>query len=764
MVILQLLLIKFYEGNNIKRKKRIVKVVLKHASDKEVKQFLKDYFRLCFVLGFEEKLVDIEKKDDSFNLWVTYSEEELSRYILKNLSCEEYSIEQIEKHASKLVPRGFTVDVAHEARKNRIPVIELSDDTFQLGYGKNSVIISKEYQSYERPERIKLTQDMRILWQQLKYNHIPKVEAQVIYCSSDIKEAADKLTGRINIKSVNKELGINVSSEDKSEFLRVIDNMLNMYGKVFIESENSDYRVICYKGKVGLVFKHSMKDDLDVYEKTEENEEFQRIAINVYEAFHIEFMYIDFNKDEELKVVDMGCVFSIGDLLMDMEKSVVRYYIKCLKDDGIGLIPIISVTGTNGKTTTVRLIHYMLNKLEFVTGLTSTGGVFVGERKIKGGDTTGFLSAREILMNKEVEAAVFETARGGILRNGLGYEMASAGIITSLSEDHIGMEGIKSIYDLANIKAVILDELDINGKIIINAQEKLINQVFLCRCDRGREESNCRDIRSDMPCCASSTRTRTSNVSLFSIEKNDYIEEYIENGGEALYMEGDYIIYCRDGVERRLLDARKLPFTHHGYSKGNILNIMAAVSAVYSVYPNLEKIAETLENINCDLYFNPGRQNIIDIANFKVILDYGHNSEAFEEVLSIAKSLKPSRITSIVAAPGDRMDKYIEELGSITAKYSDYIIIREQADLRGREPGESAGLIEKGVLSEGFDKDKVKIIFKEEEAIVYAMQKAKDKEVIVLFTQCLDVIIPAINDYIVSIGEKPIGDGIDFSH
>jgi UDP-N-acetylmuramyl tripeptide synthase len=762
VVILKLSLIKFYEGNNIKRKKRIIKAVLEEASDKEVKKFLTDYFKVCFILGFEEKLVDIERGNNSFELWVTYSEEELSRYVLKNLACEKYDIEKLQKDALKIVTKGFSINIAKEARDRGIPVIGITEDTFQLGYGKNSVIISKDYQSYEKTEVVKLTQNMRILWQYLSWNRIPKVDAQLVYCSKDIEKVEDKLKGSINIKSIDKELGINVSVIDSSEFLGVIDNMLHMYGRVFVCCGGTDYRIICFKGKAGLVFKHNATND--IFEETSISLDFERIVKMVYQAFPIEFMYIDVKMDKEFKVVDLGCVFSIGNHILEIEKSVIDYYIGCLKDEGIGNIPIISVTGTNGKTTTVRLVHYILNRLGFAAGLTSTGGIFVGEAKVQSGDTTGFLSAREVLMNKNTEAAVFETARGGITKNGLGYEMAKASIITSLSEDHIGMEGIKNIYDLADIKSVVLDEIESGGKIIIKAQEELVNLVFLGKCRRGHDKKRCDDIRSEFTCCASTARTRSSNVSMFSIEKNEYIEEYIENGGEALYMEDDYIIYCRDGVERKLLSVKTLPFTHYGYSKGNILNIMAAVSAAYSVYPNLQKIIETLKDVRCDLYFNPGRQNIIDIDNFKLILDYGHNSEAFEEVLNIARSLKPSKITSIIAAPGDRMDKYIEELGSIAAKYSDHIIIREQKDLRGRKPGESAAIIKQGILKAGFNENNIEIIYKEEEAIVHAMKKAEEQEVIVLFTQCLDVIIPALNDYLISINKEPVGEGLDFSH
>jgi cyanophycin synthetase len=510
-----------------------------------------------------------------------------------------------------------------------------------------------------------------------------------------------------------------------------------------VYSGSVKYRVICYKGEAGLLLK---KEDgyklIEIKEKSLETLDIAEALIklrifckNVYKSMPIEFMYIDLQEDDILKVVDLGCVFDVGEELKDVKNKVLDYFITSLMKNDIGLIPIFSITGTNGKTTTARLINYILTKLGYKSAMTSTGGIYIHGNKIKNGDTTGFLSAREVLSNAEVETAVMETARGGIMKNGLGYESAKAAIITSISEDHIGMQGIKDTKDLVDIKAVIIDEVACDGKIVVKAQVELIKYI-----------------------------SGKKNVCLYDIEKNNYIDHHIDNGGEAFYLQGDCIISCKDGKERKLLNVKDIPFTHGGYSKGNIKNIMAAIAAVSSICADEEAIINTLKDLHCDLYFNPGRQNILDFEKFKVILDYGHNGEAYNEVLSIGKSLKPTKLTAIIAAAGDRMDKHIKELGTIASKYCDNIIIREQADLRERKPGESAGLIELGVLEDGFDERKLKTIFKEEEAIIYAMENAQQGEVIVLFTQCLDVIIPAINSFLEKQGRQTIGEGLDFSH
>lgn len=356
-------------------------------------------------------------------------------------------------------------------------------------------------------------------------------------------------------------------------------------------------------------------------------------------------------------------------------------------------------------------------------------------KKIRNGDTTGFYSAREVLKSPEIEVAVLETARGGILKKGLGYKKSMAAIITSLSEDHIGMSGINDIKDLAKLKGTVCKELCKDGKLIMLALPVLYDTV-----------------------------DNKDNVCLFDIEKNLLMENHIKCGGEAYYIEKNQLVHCINGEVERLGNIDNLPFTHRGISNSNIKNIMAAVAAVSTIHSNIAEIFNAIKHINCDLYTNPGRQNIISVDNYKVILDYGHNSEAFQEVFSIAAALNPSRITGIIAAAGDRKNKYISQLGSMAARYCHRIFIREQADLRGREPGESGRLIKLGILEEGFNMDNVEEIYKEEEALLKAMKTAKDGEVIVLFTQCLDVIVPVINKYLMDKKLNPVAVDLDFSH
>jgi len=734
--------LRVFEGNNIKRHKRIIKVSFKSTNNLEIRTYLKMYFKLSYMLGFKEKLIDIERKAEEWCLWVTYTVEELSKYLLSNIQYYLDNPKWLAEKSENLIKKDFLYYIVNLTRQRGIPIIELSEDLFQAGYGKNSIILGRDYQSYENIMMTQLSRNRKGLWEKLRYTEIPKAQGRVLYGIEEIKEETD-FKYPLNIRSINKNKEVKITINNEEELNTVLDNVMKMYTRAFVYSGRVKYRAICYKGKVLTVLRKEdiykvmeiESDSLQVIEVVTALKGLESFCENVYRDFPIEFMYIDLQEDKELMLVDLGNVFDAYEELNDVKDKIANCFINKLVDEGIGLIPIFSVTGTNGKTTTARLLYYILNNLGFNAALTSTGGIFVGGKKIRNGDTTGFLSARAVLCNNTVEAAVMETARGGILKNGLGYEKATAAIITSLSEDHIGMCGIKDVQDLLQIKAVVLDELDYDGKIVVKAQEDLVNHT-----------------------------KNKKNVCLFSIEKNEYISEHIKNGGECFYLENDCLIYNKNKNEKKLSNIKEIPFTHGGYSKGNILNIMAATAAILNICDDIDKIMGIITKIKCDLYFNPGRQNILEFEGYKVILDYGHNSEAFKEVLNIATSLKPSRLTAIIAAPGDRMDKYIKELGSIAAAYCSNIIIREQADLRERNVGESANLLKKGVIESGFNEKNLKIIYKEEEAIVDAMETAIEGEVIVLFTQCLDVILPAINKFLEKHGKAPIATDIDFSH
>jgi cyanophycin synthetase len=391
-----------------------------------------------------------------------------------------------------------------------------------------------------------------------------------------------------------------------------------------------------------------------------------------------------------------------------------------LIDEGyLGTIPIFSITGSNGKTTTSRLIHHILKKLGYTVGLAYTGGIIIGEEKLREGDTTGFYSAREVLSDKRVEAAVLETARGGIISNGLGYKEALVGIITTISEDHLGLDGVENLEDLARVKAVVIKSVSSNGKAVIKAQKELV------------------EAARDIP---------VSKLCMFSLDKNGYLREHIERGGEAFYVRDNFIVHNICSEEIVLLNIDELEFAYRGASRSNILNIMAAVAAVGTLYKDYTRILDSVKALKCDLRFNSGRQNIIELGKFKVLLDYGHNPEAYEEVFSLVWKLRPKRVTTSIICPGDRTDEHIRKLGYIAGCNSDFLILREPDRPRGREKAEILNLFREGAAASGLSKASICEACDEVEAVELAISRAVEGEIIVLFVENVDRILPILEN------------------
>lgn len=718
---------KFYEGNNLKRQNHIIKIVLYDTNMTQTDKISQFYINISNKLGLQEKVIEINEQGNKFVVWASYSQEEVSRCIWMQLIYGCSSYEFIFQRAHLLLEDNFLFELTKKADGFDIPVIKISKGLYQFGYGKSSVVLSNTYQSYEDMSIVQSSLNKLWILQQLNYNNISTVYSKVIHDSKEIQNEA--FTFPVTICSPNKsELNKNIA-EDVTSVKVAIESFLSKEGQVFLYTGKENYRVICIEGNIKKIF---LIDGEVICNDEFIMENLENAVQKIYQCIPIKFMYVDFLADDKLRVVDVGCVFLINKQLCESEsKEVAEAFLQYLNDKGIGTIPIFAVTGTNGKTTTARLLNNILTKLGYYTGLACTGYIAIDNELYEKGDTTGFLSSRKVLLNKNIEAAVFETARGGIIRNGLGFEKVNASIITSISEDHIGLDGIHNMKDLANIKSVILEAVNSSGKYVIKAQKEIVEAAHLSF-DR-------------MALKGEYYKTFEEMVFLFALDKNSLVQSHVNKKGEAFYLEDDYIIHNINGKENKLVNVTKLQFTHFGISKGNILNIMAVLAALTTFPTKIDIILELLKAIPCDIKHNPGRQNIIKYKDFNILVDYGHNAEAYSEIYSIVKALKPTHVTSILSAPGDRMDQYIEELGAIAGSTSDFVILREHKNQRGSENGRVSGLMKKGAIKAGMKEDDFIFIFDDVEALRYALQRAVKDETIVFFTEEPEIFIEKIS-------------------
>ncbi len=382
-------------------------------------------------------------------------------------------------------------------------------------------------------------------------------------------------------------------------------------------------------------------------------------------------------------------------------------------------IPVISVTGTNGKTTTTRMIGHVLKMMGMTTGITSTDGIYINDKCIHKGDDSGFNSAKTLLLNRDVEAVVLETARGGLVRRGLAYDLADVAVITNITNDHLGLDGIDSMEDLMFVKSLVGEEVKENGYTVINADDKYSKRIL--------DRISCEKI-------------------YFSKSKdNELIKENINNGKIAVFIEDNNICVINNHRKYLIMSIDELPISYNGILTYNIENAMAACAALVGLNIDYCMISKGFSDfMPCD--DNEGRFNMFEYYGRKVILDYGHNIEGYKAVLSCINKLKTkNRLIGVVGVPGDRQDNVIKEIGEICCEYLDEIIIKEDKDRRGRSIGEVSQLLKISMLKNS-NKKNVKVYLDEVDALEYAIKISKKDDIIIVFYENIEPLLNYINN------------------
>ena len=346
-------------------------------------------------------------------------------------------------------------------------------------------------------------------------------------------------------------------------------------------------------------------------------------------------------------------------------------------------IPIIAVSGTNGKTTTTRLIAHMVKTVGYKVGFTTTDGIYIQNRMVEAGDCTGPISAEFVLKDPTVNFAVLECARGGILKAGLGFHNCDVGIVTNVAADHLGLKDINTIEEMARVKSVVPESVLPDGYAILNADDDLVY-----------------DMR----------RNITGKIALFSLDENNpRIIRHCEKGGIAAIVENGYITICKGTWKIRVDKVLSIPLTFSGKAIFMIQNILPAVLAGFVQGFKLEDMRLALETFIPSPTQTPGRMNMFQFKNFDVMVDYAHNPAGFQALARFHDKIDAKPKVGIIAGVGDRRDEDIIQLGSVAAHMFDEIIIRQDKNLRGRTEQEIIDLMMKGIKLED-EKKKVTVI------------------------------------------------------
>jgi cyanophycin synthetase len=386
-----------------------------------------------------------------------------------------------------------------------------------------------------------------------------------------------------------------------------------------------------------------------------------------------------------------------------------------------GRIPIFAVTGTNGKSTTTRMVTHILRHSGLTVGMTSTSGIWINDDKITDDDASGPRSARMVLRDPTVEAAVLETARGGILREGLGFEEADIGAVLNIAADHLGLKEVNTLEDLAAVKSVVVESVRRDGCSVLNA---------------------------DDPLTLAMERHAGGRIAFFSMHGGDRMSEHlrahIDAGGLAVVNEdgaggGDIVVHNN---RRRLplMSAAEIPATLGGMAGFNIQNALAAVAMVYAQGISPPVIRAALQTFSSSFEQSPGRLNVHDAHGFRVIMDYAHNPAGLTALCDLVARLRPKhdRVIGMVSMPGDRRDEDMREMGRIAAGAFDEIVLRERPDGRGRRAGEVMRLIAEGVLSAGFPEGRLHCVMEEHEAADLCLRMAASGDLVVLTPTSVD--------------------------
>lgn len=391
-------------------------------------------------------------------------------------------------------------------------------------------------------------------------------------------------------------------------------------------------------------------------------------------------------------------------------------------------IPIVAITGTNGKTTTSRMVSHIFKGLGRKVGMTSTDGIVIDERLVIRADASGPKSARMVLQNPRVDFAVFEVARGGLLREGLGYERNDVAVVLNVSPDHLGLGGIDTIEQLAAVKQVIVEAVPRDGFAVLNADDPLVAKM----------------ARS----CSGQVVWFTMSQPGTPVWKK--VDDHCRRGGRAVVLEhsdlGDMILIRHGRRSMQLAWTHLLPATFAGKAIMNVQNAMAAAGAAFAAGAPLHDIRQGLRTFTTSYYLAPGRLNVTEIDGITVVVDYCHNAAGMRLLGDFVDKLSDQptddllrhRRIGVIATAGDRRDEDMRELGKVAARHFDLLVVREDKRLRGRPAGQGATLVEDGAraaMADGARCGVVEQVHNEMQATRRALDLAGNGDLVVL---CVD--------------------------
>lgn len=402
-------------------------------------------------------------------------------------------------------------------------------------------------------------------------------------------------------------------------------------------------------------------------------------------------------------------------------------------------IPIVAITGTNGKSTVTRMVSAIFRAHGRVVGMTNTSGVYINDERLSAVDASGPKSARMILRDPSVDVAVLETARGGMLREGLAFDRCDVGMVLNVSADHLGLKGVDTLEDLAKVKSIVTEAVGRRGTAILNGDDPMTLRI---------------------------ARHAGGRVAYFTLnggaDMSPFLQKHVAEGGLVAAREptahGDDLVIHDQGERRVVMRADEIPATLSGLAEFNTANALAALLAGYAQRVPLKVMAKALAAFASSYVDNPGRFNVHDEHGFKVIVDYAHNPAALRAIGRVIEGLRPriGRAIGVVSIPGDRRDEDIREMGEIAASLFDELVFRERPDGRGRAAGSVVALLSEGALSTGFPEDRLHRILSEPRAIEMGLHLARSGDLVMMFPTSVEAVWRQVRTFKPTFASAPL--------
>ncbi|MGL4763385.1 MAG: cyanophycin synthetase [Sarcina sp.] len=704
-------------------------------------------------------------------------------------------IELIEKIFIKEMMGPSTKAINDSAKRQGMPVMEIGEGVYQIGYGKKGRVFSATIGANTSAISVDMCCDKYLTKKVLKMNSIPVANGYKVTNTIELLKSAQTITYPLVLKPQfgSKGAGVYVNIKNEVELLKAFSNLTEKTKDIILEEyiEGKDYRVCVVDYKVVAVShrtppcivgngtdsirdlivalnqdenrgnghekpltKIKLDKELDanlkkhkldinsVLEKGEKvclrenanlstggfaedctnliSEENIKICERTAKALGLDICGIDILTNNISKSLnDYGIVIEVnaapGIRMHEIpacgeKRNVSDSILRTMYPTGISNIPVISVTGTNGKTTTTRLISYVISLMGYTVGMTSTDGVVIGNEFIHKGDDTGAESAKSVLLNRDVDYAVLETARGGIVKRGLAYELADVAVVTNISEDHLGIDGINTVDELAFTKSLVVEAVKKCGYAVINGDDKYCGFMI----ERARKYG--------------------VKTIIYSMDKeNKFIQNNIKLGIPSVYKEDEFIVVNNKGKEYKICDYRYMPLTIDGMLKHNIYNALAACGALVGVGMDYVIISKGFLKFKSDEVFNSGRFNIYNVEGREIIFDYGHNIGGYKAIIESLEAMGRKNVSAVIGVPGDRSNSNIKRIGSLSAESFSKIYVKEDKDRRNRNPNEVAELLVDGIKEIRDDLKNVSVILDENEALEAAFNDSNEGDTIIVF-------------------------------